>query len=129
MLQRQVLVYVGVGLLTAVLDVGTLQGLLLVGWSTTGAVTVAFLLALAFNYICHQRYTFSAVHSLPALLRYLGLVGFNYLLTLGCVWLGEQLLASVLAGKLVSLPLVTLTGFLLGKYWVFPPDNTSGSPQ
>lgn len=125
MLQRQLLVYVGVGLLTAVLDVGTLQGLLLLGWSTTAAVTIAFLLALAFNYVCHQRYTFAAVHSLPVLLRFLALVGFNYLLTLGCVWLGERLLASVLIGKLVSMPLVTLTGFLLGKYWVFPPASTT----
>ncbi len=121
MLQRQFLVYAGFGLLTAVLDVGALQGLRLLGWSTTAAVTIAFILALVFNYVCHQRYTFAAVHSLPVLLRFLALVGFNYLLTLGCVWLGEQLLDSVLLGKLVSMPLVTITGFLLGKYWVFPP--------
>lgn len=129
MLQRQLLVYVGVGLLTAILDVGTLQGLRLLGWSTTTAVTIAFVLALAFNYICHQRYTFAAVHSLPVLLRFLALVGLNYLLTLGCVWLGERLVASVLIGKLASMPLVTLTGFVVGKYWVFPPAGTSGSPQ
>jgi hypothetical protein len=38
---------------------------------------------------------------------------------MGCVALAVALGASTLTGKLVSLPLVAVNTFLLGKYWIF----------
>jgi hypothetical protein len=46
-------------------------------------------------------------------------VGINYALTLGCVALAQTLAGMPLAGKIVSLPLVSINGYLLGKYWIF----------
>jgi hypothetical protein len=38
---------------------------------------------------------------------------------MACVALSVSLLDSPLAGKLASLPLVALNGYVLGKYWIF----------
>jgi putative flippase GtrA len=116
---RQFTVYVFVGVLTTIIDIGSMQLLLGLGYSTTLAVSTGFLLALAFNYVTHQRVTFRAVHSAGTLMRFGVLVVVNYGLTLLCVHAGEHWLDSALAGKLASLPLVTLNGFLAGRYWVF----------
>jgi len=51
--------------------------------------------------------------------RYLCVVGLNYLLTLGCVAAAQALAGAPLVGKLVSLPLVALGGYILGKFWIF----------
>lgn len=47
------------------------------------------------------------------------MVGLNYGLTLGCVALSVALLDQALAGKIASLPLVAISGFVLGKYWIY----------
>jgi hypothetical protein len=51
--------------------------------------------------------------------RYLCVVALNYLLTVGLVGLAQWLVGSPLAGKLLSLPLVAVNGYLLGRYWIF----------
>ena len=119
MLSRQFLVYSVVGLLSAVIDVGSMYLLLVLQWPIAVAVTVAFLAAFGFNYLCHQRITFQAAHDLATLLRFVAVVAVNYLFTLVCVWIGVQQFDSAMAGKLVSLPLITINGFLLGKFWIF----------
>lgn len=119
MLTRQFLTYLLVGVLTTIVDIGSMQIMLSLGYPTTLAATVGFMLGLAFNYVTHQRVTFRADHSTATLLRFGVLVAVNYLLTLLCVHAGEYWLDSALAGKLLSLPLVTINGFFSGKYWVF----------
>lgn len=119
MLTRQFIVYVFVGILTTVVDIGSMQTLLWLGYGTTLAASVGFALGLAFNYVTHQRVTFRADHSAATLLRFGVLVAVNYGLTLLCVHAGEQWFGSALIGKLASLPLVTINGFLCGKYWIF----------
>jgi hypothetical protein len=46
-------------------------------------------------------------------------VGLNYLLTMGCVALAVALAGMPLLGKVVSLPLVSVSGYLLSKFWIF----------
>jgi len=118
-MRRQFLVYVGIGILSAVVDIGCMQLLLLWGWHHGVAVTAGFAVGLVFNYICHQRITFRAEHTAGSVLRFSLLVLMNYALTLGCVQLSVLLLDNVLAGKLASLPLVAVNGFLWGRYWIF----------
>lgn len=124
-LGRQVLSYLLVGVASAVVDVGTLQGLLWIDAGTTLAVSVAFVIGLVFNYVCQQRLTFRASHSLASALRFLCIVGFNYAQTLAFVHAGLWLGASALAGKLASLPTVALVGFLAGKFWIFRPQPST----
>lgn len=136
--QRQFLVFIGGGLLSCAVDIVVLQLLLraATGISVAAATTAGFLAGLLLSYGFHARVTFARLHDSagPARwLRFLCVVGLNYLLTLACVGLalaGAGALAAgpagavseagaALAGKLLSLPLVACNGFLLSKYWIF----------
>ena len=116
---RHFAVFVGGGALSALVDIGLLQVLLLAGVVTPLAVTSGFLAGLVVNYIFHQNVTFKARASLPTILRFMVLVLLNYGITLGFVHAAELLGFGVIAGKLASLPVVVANGFLLGKYWIF----------
>jgi putative flippase GtrA len=116
---RQFLIYIGVGVLSAIVDIGTMQTLLWLAVDHRIAVTVGFGVGLVFNYLCHERFTFRAKRSTATLVRFAVLVLMNYGLTLLCVQLGIALLDSVLAGKLASLPIIAANGFLWGRYWIF----------
>ena len=117
--RRQFAVFVAGGLLCAALDVGLMQVLLRAGAGASAAATAGFLAGLLLNYAFHSRVTFDAGASAAGFKRYLCVVGMNYLLTLGCVSFGAHLLGMPLAGKLVSLPLVAVNGYLLSKHWIF----------
>ncbi|TFW30403.1 GtrA family protein [Massilia horti] len=116
---RQFAVFVAGGLLCAVADVGLMQALLAAGMHYAGATTAGFAVALLVNYAFHSHVTFEQAATPIGFARYLCGVGLNYLLTLGCVALTVALLGNPLYGKLVSLPLVAVNGYVLGKYWIF----------
>jgi hypothetical protein len=48
-------------------------------------------------------------------------VGINYLITIGLVSVALMLGALPLVGKLLSLPVVAVNGYLLSKHWIFEP--------
>jgi putative flippase GtrA len=116
---RQFGVFVFGGVLSAAIDIGVLQLLLHAGMHFAGATTAGFLAGLALNYVFHSRVTFTATSTPARMARYLCVVAINYLLTLGCVALAESLAGMPLAGKIASLPLVSINGFLLSKFWIF----------
>lgn len=118
-MRRQFFVYLVVGVLSALVDIGTMQVLLWLGFDYRMAVTLAFAVGLVFNYLCHERVTFRARRSLGTLARFAVLVLVNYGLTLLCVQLSVMYSGNVMPGKLVSLPLVAINGFLWGRYWIF----------
>jgi putative flippase GtrA len=127
MVVRQFLFYVAVGVLSAVIDIGSMQLLLGAGMAYQGAVSAGFMAGLVFNYTAHQRLTFRARHSTGTLVRFAILLALNYALTLFCVELALHFFEPVLTGKLISLPVVAINGFLLGRYWVFrKKDRTHG---
>ncbi len=119
LLSRQFVVFVAGGLICAVADVGLMQLLLSGGTSASAAATAGFGVGLLVNYAFHSRVTFNTAASPANFSRYLCVVGINYLLTLACVGLAGAVLDNPLAGKLVSLPLVAMNGYLLSKYWIF----------
>lgn len=121
---RQIAVYLLVGVLSAVTDIGLMQLLLWAGSGHVAAVSSGFAAGLVFNYVAHLRYTFSSRHSLATLVRFGVLLALNYGVTLLCVEASLALLDDVLSGKLVSLPLVAANGFVLGRHWVFQPPLT-----
>lgn len=117
--RRQFAVFVAGGVLSALVDIGLMQLLIVGGAHYASAATAGFGAGLLVNYAFHSRVTFDTQASTGNFARYLCLVGINYGLTLACVALAVQLGAPPLFGKIVSLPLVALNGFALGKFWIF----------
>jgi putative flippase GtrA len=116
---RQFALFLAGGLACALADVGLMQALVAAGAHYASAASAGFAAGLLVNYGFHSRVTFEAAATPTRFARYLCVVGLNYLLTMACVTLSAALLASALPGKLFSLPLVALNGFLLAKYWIF----------
>lgn len=116
---RQFVVYVTGGVLSALTDIAAMQLLIERGVHYGLATSAGFALGLLVNYAFHAKLTFSASGDPRSFLRYLCVVGINYLFTLACVALSVALLDQPLPGKVASLPIVALNGFVLGKYWIF----------
>lgn len=123
LLQKSFLVYVTGGVLSAAIDIGAMKLLLNGGLPTIPATTIAFVIGLLFNYGYHARVTFAQPGSANAgagsFARYLCVVAANYVVTIALVSLGDALLGSPVAGKLASLPVVAVVGYVLGKIWIF----------
>lgn len=114
------LVYLTGGLLSALVDIGILQWLIGAAVAPLPAASAGFMAGLGVNYVFHSRLTFrSAARSGASLARYLSVVLFNYMVTLALVAASLVLFQRALPGKLLSLPLIAVNGYLLGKHWVF----------
>lgn len=117
----QFAVYVTGGVLCALVDIGLMQLLLGTGFHHSAAASAGFAAGLLVNFAFHSGVTFNTSANPASFARYLCLVVLNYGLTLGCVALAQALAGNPLLGKILSLPLVAVNGFLLGKYWIFKP--------
>lgn len=118
--RRQFAVFVAGGVLSALADIGLMQILIARGVHYTAAASAGFALGLLVNYAFHAKLTFrESGGGAWTMLRYMCVVAVNYALTLGCVALSVHLTGAALPGKLVSLPLVAVNGFLLSKFWIF----------
>ena len=115
----QFLVFVAGGGLSALVDIGLMQLLIVNGLAPLTAATAGFAAGLCVNYAFHARVTFKNVTTMRTLSRFLCVVALNYLLTLGLVAVSVGLFQQALIGKLLSLPLVAVNGFILSKYWIF----------
>lgn len=111
--------FIGVGAVCATIDVGVMHTLLELSNSLWLATSAGFLAGLALNFIAHARMTFQAQINWRRWWRFLLVVGLNYLMTLACVGLWTYWLDKPIAGKLVSLPLVAVNGFVLSRWWIF----------
>jgi putative flippase GtrA len=116
---RQFATFVAGGLLCAGVDIGLMQLLISAGAHHTAAASAGFGAGLLVNYAFHSQVTFSAGASRSSFVRYLAVVGLNYLLTIACVALAVAVANNPLAGKILSLPLVAVNGYLLSRYWIF----------
>ena len=116
---RQFAVFVAGGLLCALVDIGLMQLMISAGIHYASATTAGFAAGLLVNYGFHSRVTFAQPATPARFARFLCVVGINYLLTMACVTLSVSLLGAPLPGKIVSLPLVALNGFVLSKWWIF----------
>lgn len=119
LLRPQFLVFIAGGVLCALIDIGLMQLMLGAGAAPVAAASCGFLAGLAVNYAFHARVTFKQLSTAGTVGRYLCVVAVNYLMTVSLVALADALLHYPLAGKLASLPLVAVNGYLLSKHWVF----------
>lgn len=116
---RQFIVFLVGGVVSALVDIGVMLLLLRAGVPGISAAAAGFAAGLIVNYAFHSRFTFQAAASRANFLRYLCLVTLNCILTIVSVHLATSLLDSPLTGKILSLPVVAVNSFLLGRYWVF----------
>lgn len=119
LLSPQLAIYIFGGLVCAGIDVGLMQLLIANHVNPFAATTAGFLTSLIVNYLFHARVTFKNVTSAATFMRYLCVVALNYVITLGIVAISLSLTGVALYGKLISLAVISVNGFLLGKYWIF----------
>jgi putative flippase GtrA len=112
-------VYVLVGCVSATIDLISLW--LLIGLNTTQwlAVTLAFIAGFVFNTWAHFHFTFEASLTIHTGIRFITVVGINYLMTLLIIETLTALSLTLIAAKLISLPIIAASGFLLSKHWAF----------
>ena len=118
---QQFIVFCVVGIISAIIDVASLMELVQLGVPPFFAVTIAFFFGLVVNLWLHSHLTFQTRVNTQNAVRFLMVIVMNYVFTVGFVFLFEQLGLSYLIGKILSLPLVAIHGFLWGRLWVFKP--------
>jgi putative flippase GtrA len=116
---RQFIVYIMVGISSAVVDVGLMKLLTMSGVHYLLAANVGFVAGLGANFLMHSRLTFKAKYSHGALARYISVVLINYAITMLCINISHNWLEMPVLGKVISLPIISLNGFLLSKHWVY----------
>lgn len=116
---QQLMVFVSVGVVCVAIDISVLQGLVYLGTNYPVAVSLGFAAGLAANYFGHAKVTFKVSCGKSALFRFVVVVFVNYLITMLFVYLSMSMLNSVLIGKILSLPVVALNGYVLSRVWVF----------
>jgi putative flippase GtrA len=117
--RKQFFVYVLGGVLCALIDIGAMEALIAAGQHYTFAASAGFAAGLAVNYWYHTKLTFQSNAHPANFARYLCVVALNYGLTLACVAASVAMADWALPGKIVSLPIVALVGFILGKIWIY----------
>ncbi|HHQ4804307.1 GtrA family protein [Aeromonas veronii] len=110
-----------VGVVSAVVDLSVLYILNnIIVETLIISVTLAFIAGLAANYILHTNITFRSKASTTNATKFLFVVAFNYLLTLAVIKFGVDFASfGVIVSKIISLPIVAISGFILSKYWVY----------
>lgn len=116
---HQFITYILVGILSAVIDVGLMKLLTVLGMHYLLAANVGFGVGLSANFLMHSRLTFKTSFSNTALTRYIAIVLVNYLITMLCINIVHNWLNMPVLGKIISLPIISVNGFLLSKYWVY----------
>lgn len=116
---RNFVVYVIVGCVSASIDLISLW--VLIGLNTTQwlAVTLAFIAGFVFNAWAHALFTFEAPLTQQNGIRFTAVVGVNYFLTLLIIEVLSAFSLNLIAAKLVALPIIAASGFLLSKHWAF----------
>ena len=116
---RQFIIFITGGLASAAIDIGIMQLMITFGFDYILAATIGFFFGFLFNYTFHANLTFKSVVCLSTVIRFLAVIGINYLITISFVTVAYSTLGDALIGKIISLPFVAVNGFLLSKYWVF----------
>lgn len=113
--------YVVVGLISMAIDVGGFYLLLALPLDYRLAVAGGYAASLVANYTLHTYFTFEAPRmTWTQVLRFCALVAVNYGLTVAIVWAAKEGLGwPALAGKIASLPVITMNGYYVCRFWVF----------
>jgi putative flippase GtrA len=118
---RRFLVYVLVGLAGFAVDFGLLVLFReVVGTPVWVAATISFWGSLAVVFLTNKYVTFDARGSgHRQLVRYFLLLGFNYLATLGVIYLAERIGLGYQLGKIAAVGMTTIWNYFAYQLWVF----------
>jgi putative flippase GtrA len=116
---RKFMVYVIVGSVSAIIDILTLSILLDLNTPQWSAVTIAFFAGFVFNLKAHALFTFVSPLTRKSALRFTAVVAVNYLLTLAIIETLSTFSFNIITAKVVSLPIIAASGYLLGRHWAF----------
>lgn len=110
-----------VGVVSAVVDLSVLYILNNIFVETLIiSVTLAFIAGLVANYILHTNITFRTKVSTINAIKFSIVVVLNYFLTLAVIKFCVDFASfGVILSKVISLPIVAVSGFVLSKYWVY----------
>jgi hypothetical protein len=70
-----------------------------------------------FNLKAHAVHTFVTPLTRKSVIRFTAVVAVNYFITLAIIETLSTSSFSLIAAKVVSLPIIAACGFLLGRYW------------
>jgi putative flippase GtrA len=129
---RRFLTYVAVGLAGFAVDFGLLVLFReVVGTPVLVAATIAFWASLAVVFLTNKYVTFDARGSgHRQIVRYFVLLGFNYLATLGVVYLAERTGLGYQLGKIAAVGMTTIWNYFAYQLWVFRTEEpTSPTPS
>lgn len=128
---RRFLTYIAVGVAGFAVDFGLLLLFReVVGTPVWVAATIAFWGSLAVVFLSNKYLTFSARGSgHHQLVRYFVLLGVNYVVTLGVLYLAERTGLGYQLGKIVSVGMTTVWNYFAYQLWVFrTPDRDPVRP-
>ena len=111
--------YVIVGSLSSIIDLTTLKLLICINTTQGFAVTVAFIAGFVFNINAHALFTFASPLTSKSALKFTTVVAINYFLTLLIIEALTAFSCSLMTAKMVSLPIIAVSGFLFGRHWAF----------
>lgn len=118
---KQFVIFLFVGGSSALVDIGSLylfNKILL--WNNELSISLAFILGLVFNYFSHTYFTFQDKASIGNLIKYLILVLFNYINTIILMYLLTEFLdIDIIVAKVITLPVIAVTTFIISKIWVY----------
>jgi putative flippase GtrA len=112
-------VYVLVGCVSATIDLISLWVLIELNAPQLLAVALAFIAGSVFNAWAHALFTFKALLTQQTGIRFTAVVGINYLLTLLIIETLTAFSLSLIAAKVVALPIIASSGFSLSKHWAY----------
>ncbi|MHB9016135.1 MAG: GtrA family protein, partial [Sulfurovum sp.] len=112
-----------VGVLSVIIDYILLYtSYSIVEFNSNISVSIGFFGSAVFNFLMHRFYTFSETkessHS-KAFLKYLLLIFGSYFITLALVNLLIHLSLNIYIAKLITVSIVYIYGFIIGKFFVF----------
>lgn len=117
---KKILIFLIVGGCSAIIDVGSLYVLSkIILTNESLSVSIAFILGLIFNYLCHTYVTFEKSATKSNVIKYLIVVLINYLLTLGLIKLQIQFGIAIVIAKIITLPIIAVVTFILSNKWVY----------
>lgn len=122
--------FILVGLIVTAIDLGATWLAVNLTGTRAIAVTLGFSCGLLASYLLHAKITFTAnLAPITQIPRFLTLVSLNYLLTIGIVLFSTELLnLPTMMGKILSLPVVAVSSYLISKHWIYQlgPMKSSG---
>ena len=123
--------YLLIGGLSFLIDIGLLALFYeVLGWSLWLATGTAFLASFVFNYGLQRAFSFGSqgAHA-SALTKYVSLLAFNTLATIGIVALVDITDFGWGAGKVVATIITTAWNYAAYRYWVFAPSKSQRNEE